>query len=276
MSRVRLALAALLAALTPACGASASPPVLAAPTVKAGSMARFIAHVHHLYALDGSTLATYRLRDDGTPELVSSQRVDGDPETLFPYGELLFVGTQAGMRVYSLAEPDRPNAIGVAEHLRSCDPVVVENDVAYVTLRSGSRCRGGRDALLIFDVTDPTRPVEIGGQPLPSPHGLGIDGDSLFVADARDGLLVFDVRDPRQPRLVGRAPDIQGYDVIAHGGVLVVSAEDGIYQYAYGPEGVTRTTPLSVIPVGDRGNALQLEPPPSTEPPQPDFAEPPP
>jgi hypothetical protein len=256
-------LALLLGAASVGCGGSAPAAMAAAPTVKAGSMARFIVHEGFLYALNRSELLVYDLREGigALPKKVGTIAIPADAETLFPYGHLLFVGTRQGMLVYELADsPERPMLIGQAAHVVSCDPVVVENDIAYVTLRSGSACRRGTNALLVFDVKDPTRPQELAQHPMTSPHGLGVDGSLLFVADAKDGLLVFDVRDPRAPKLMGKAPGVAGYDVIAHAGTLFVSAEDGLYQYRYGPEGVVEPEPMSRIPIGAPTLQVAAEP----------------
>jgi hypothetical protein len=126
--------------------------------------------------------------------------------------------------------------------------VVVQNGLAYVTLRT-SGCRQGVNALLVFDVEDPTHPTELANHPLASPHGLDIDGSTLFVADKKDGLLVFDTRNPRKPLLIAKVPGIAGYDVIARAGILFVSADDGLYQYRYGPESIAGEKPLSRIPI---------------------------
>ena len=99
-----------------------------------------------------------------------------------------------GMLVYSLDEPASPKLIGRGAHLVSCDPVVVQGDVAYVTLRSGTACRRGVNVLLVFDVAGPTHPRQIAERPMTSPHGLAVDGTTLFVADGKDGLVVLDVR----------------------------------------------------------------------------------
>ena len=246
-------LAIAIGAASVGCAASSTPVMATAPTVKAGSLTRFIVQEQFLYALNKQQLIVYDLEKgpDAPPEKVRTLPIAAEVETLFPYGHLLFVGTRQGMLVYELADdPTAPKLIGQASHVVSCDPVVVENDIAYVTLRSSSSCRRGQNALLVFDVKDPTRPRELVSRPMTSPHGLGVDGNKLFVADAKDGLLVFDVRDPRDPKLIGEAHDVAGYDVIAHAGTLFVSAEDGLYQYRYGPKGDVAPQPLSRIPIG--------------------------
>jgi hypothetical protein len=221
-----------------------------APTAKAGSLARFVVHRDRMYALNQSDLMVYETTADGSLRFASSTYVRGDAETLFPYEELLFVGTREGMLVYSLVDPIHPAFVGQARHVYSCDPVVVQQDVAYVTLRSGSACREGVDGLLVFDVSNPTAPREVARRPMASPRGLGVDGDVLFVADEQEGLVVYDLEKPHHPRRVGSVPSISGYDVIAHDGILYLSAESGLYQYAYDSQGISRPHPLSRIPIG--------------------------
>ena len=54
----------------------------------------------------------------------------------------LFIGSQTGMFIYNLSNPDNPVQDGQFNHVRSCDPVIADEKYAYVTLRSGScqRC----------------------------------------------------------------------------------------------------------------------------------------
>ena len=242
MTRYRLAFA-LAGALHLGCAASTP-----GGAVQAGSMARFIAHDGFLYALDGHELRVYGADRGGSPEHLNTIELYADAETLYPHEELLFVGTRQGMLVYGLRDPTTPELMGKAEHVYSCDPVVVENGVAYVTLRT-SGCRQGVNALLVFDVEDPTNPKELANHALASPHGLDIDGSTLFVADKKDGLLVFDMQNPREPLLVTRVSGIAGYDVIARAGIVFVSADDGLYQYRTGPGGIADEKPLSRIPI---------------------------
>jgi hypothetical protein len=245
MKWLRWASLVLVGLLQLGCKASMSPTA----TAKAGSMARFIVHGEHLYALDGTQLRVYATQD-GSPRLVHASSVRADAETLFPHGDYLFVGTQQGMLIYGLEDPEHPRFLGEARHVVSCDPVVVEHEVAYVTLRSGSTCRGGENALLVFDVADPRHPRQIARRDLGNPHGLGIDGGLLFVADKTRGILMFDVRDPTHPRLLGVRPGVAGYDVIADSGILYVSADEGLYQYTYDGTPDALPVPLSLIPIG--------------------------
>lgn len=251
---------ALVALPSVGCGASA--PVAATAPAKAGSMARFIVHDGYLYALDQGKLVTYEAAP-GLPVKIGAVALGADAETLFPYGKLLFVGTRQGMLVYSLEDPEQPSFVGQARHVYSCDPVVVDKDIAFVTLRAENQCRAGQNELLVFDVRNPTQPIQIAQRGMSSPHGLGVDGSLLFIADKQDGLLLFDVTDPKSPQQIGRVANIAGYDLIAHEGILYVSSNDGLYQYEYGPEGITKIDPVSKVPIGD-GTVMVAEDPKPT------------
>ena len=69
-------------------------------------------------------------------------------ETIYPQGDELFVGSQESVRVFDIAEPSAPSFKSSFNHRRSCDPVLPDGDVAYVTLRSNnSNCPGDNNAL---------------------------------------------------------------------------------------------------------------------------------
>ncbi len=83
-----------------------------------------------------------------------------------------------------------------------------------------------------------------------SPKGLGIDNGTLFVCDG--GLRVFNTEDPRtimhEDNILAHFKEIDGFDVIPFNNVLMMIAEDGIYQYDYAD--VKNIRQLSRLPVG--------------------------
>ncbi|MEM9987362.1 MAG: hypothetical protein AAF804_19895, partial [Bacteroidota bacterium] len=108
-----------------------------------GSMARFTLVGSHLYVVTNTDLQAYMLATLENPQQVSSQQIGwGDIETIFPMKGNLFIGSMNGMYIYSLSDPNEPNYVSEFQHVRSCDPVVVEGDFAYVTLRGGTPCGG--------------------------------------------------------------------------------------------------------------------------------------
>lgn len=215
-----------------------------------GSLARFAIEGEVLYALGGDRLSAFSLANPELPMEVSRTRVGADAETVFLAEQRLYVGARTGLYVYSVADPQRPKYLGEQRHVYSCDPVVVQEGVAFVTLRSGQPgCPRGEDELRVYDVSDPTRPRLRRTYPMRSPSGLGVDGRLLFVVDGTAGLKVFDATDPLQLRLREILPDLRGYDVIPNRGVLIVSANHGLYQYDYS-NGPLRL--LSQIPIGKK------------------------
>ncbi len=222
---------------------------------RTGSKARFALGGDHLYTLGRDRITVFSLAEPAAPRPVATQAVEFEAETLFLHDSLLYVGTRRGMWIYDVSRPERPRRLGGHQHLYACDPVVVDGARAYVTLSTGAGCRRGVNELRIYDVTDPRYPQLRRTVPMHRPGGLGVDRGFLFVTNGRLGVDVFDVRAPLAPRRVARLETLQGYDVIPNDGVLVVSAEDGIYQFDY------RRWPIrqvSRIPIAS-GHALRPE-----------------
>ena len=216
-------------------------------TGKSGSMARFTVAGNFMYAVSDAELHIFNLENRSRPQLVQVLDIGRGIETIFSYKDLLFFGTTTGMIIYNIEDPQEPQYVSEFRHVYSCDPIVVENGYAYVTLRSQSRCRNGNNMLQVFDIKDPTEPILIKSYPMKNPWGLGIDHKELFVCDGRFGLKRFDANDPEHLMLVETVENINGYDVIPTDHILIVSARDGIYQYDYSTNQLKK---LSRIPVG--------------------------
>ena len=154
-------------------------------------------------------------------------------ETIYPFGNSLFIGSSDGLFIYNIDDPASPSQKGSFVHARACDPVVSDGEHAFVTLRSGDACAGNADQLDVIDVSDLANPHLVKTYPLSNPKGLGKDGDLLFVCDADEGIKVFDAADVNQLKLVNQIKDLEAFDVIPWGGRLMVSATDGLHQYDY-------------------------------------------
>jgi hypothetical protein len=57
-------------------------------------------------------------------------------------------------------------------HARSCDPVVVDDTLDYITLRSGTTCDSILNNLEILNVKDISKPVLVVLYGMTNPHGL--------------------------------------------------------------------------------------------------------
>jgi hypothetical protein len=200
-----------------------------------GSMARFSVYGSALYALNESELQTFDLSDISNPQFISANAINRVVETIFPMDEKLFIGTTTGMAIYGLDNPLNPSFISDFNHVSSCDPVVVEDDVAYVTLRTGSNCGGWVNQLDLLDVSNISSPSLIASYQMTNPHGLGINDNVLFICDGADGLKIYDATDKWNitANQIAHFSDIQSYDVIPLESILLMIGEDGFFQYDY-------------------------------------------
>jgi hypothetical protein len=215
-----------------------------------GSMARFGLYSDYLYAVDHSTLYMFDVKDDENPHSIGNQNVGWDVETMFIYDGHMFFGTQSGMRIFNLDVATVPEYIGQFLHVTSCDPVVVSDGYAYVTLRGGNQCGSDVNRLDVLQLSaDYKNTTLLQSYPLNGPYGLGIDDDILFVCDGNAGLKVYDITDKRHidDHMIARFSNIDTYDVIPVNGYLFMIGDDGFYQYDYSDLNDIRQ--VSFIPV---------------------------
>jgi hypothetical protein len=198
-----------------------------------GSMARFAVAGNHLYTVNNTSLQVYDISQPGNPLQGSVIKLGVGIETIFPYANQLFIGSQTGMHIYDNQNPDQPRLLARYDHVQSCDPVVVQGNYAYITLRDGNTCRNGQNLLDVVDISNLSAPVLVRSYPMQHPHGLGIDGNILFVCEGQYGLKVFDASDPNNLIQTQFIPGIKSYDVIPHNRLLLLTGQDGLYQYRY-------------------------------------------
>ncbi|RAJ92470.1 LVIVD repeat-containing protein [Larkinella arboricola] len=212
-----------------------------------GSMARFAIAGNHLYVVNQHSLQVYDIQQSDNPSSLGKTSLGFGVETIFPYNNHLFIGTQTGMYIMNLNNPAKPQQTALYRHIFSCDPVVAQGNYAYVTLRSGTSCNTGPNRLEVVDISNLEYPVQVNSIPMINPHGLGIDGNLLFVSEGDSGLKVFDATDPVDLKLIKTFNDIRSYDVIPNRSVLIVTGKDGIFQYRY--DSSQRLTLLSKLPI---------------------------
>jgi hypothetical protein len=199
-----------------------------------GSMSRFALYQQNLYVVINNQMQVFDLSGVSPQRVVESLPVGFNVETIFSYGNHLFLGTPTGMLIYSVENPVSPVWKSTITHAYGCDPVVVADDIAYVTVRSGNECGQEDNELIVIDVSDKEKPQRIKSYPMNGPKGLGIDNKTLFVCD--NGLKVYDVTDVTaiDKHLIKHfSTGFDGYDVIPYNNVLMMIADDGIHQYDY-------------------------------------------
>ena len=202
-------------------------------TGQGGSMARFATTGNYLYTVDSRMLHVYNIEDAAQPVKIKDVELGVNIETIFPYQDKLFIGSMNGMYIYDITDPTAPVHLSTYRHVTSCDPVVVQGNLAYVTLRSGNTCQWGSNQLDVIDISDPVNPRMINTFQMQNPFGLGIDGNTLFICEGEIGLKVLDVSDPMNIQYIDSLKNIHAFDVIPSNNNLILTGKTGILQYDY-------------------------------------------
>lgn len=220
---------------------------------KGGSMARFTISGDYLYAVDNESLVSFDITNQ-QPINTDTKDIGWGIETIFPYESHLFIGSRTAMHIYDISTPSTPQVTAQYNHFTACDPVVVQDDIAYVTLRSDQfNCPRNVNRLEVIDVQDPENPTEIKVYDMQSPHGLGIDGDYLFISEGDKGIKIMDASEPDNITEIRFVQNIKSFDVIPFNNVLMVTGKSGILQYDY--TNIQDIKLLSTIPVVKEENS---------------------
>ncbi|MDX2047020.1 MAG: hypothetical protein SFU87_09545 [Chitinophagaceae bacterium] len=206
---------------------------LRSPFGMGGSMARFTIVNNQLYTVSDYDLNVFSISTAENPVFSNKVNIGFGIETIYPFGNRLFIGSTDGMYIYDISNASNPSQVGKFGHVRSCDPVIADNDHAYVTLRSGTECQGFTNQLEVLSLQSITNPSLLKTYSMTNPHGLSKDGSLLFVCDGKDGLKIYDATQPRALVLLKHIANLEAYDVIAWNNIALLSAKDGLYQYEY-------------------------------------------
>lgn len=209
-----------------------------------GSLARFAMLGDYLYTVDEYGLNVYNITTPSDPVFVNNVPISFRIETLFNYKEFLYIGSQNGMFIYSIGNPEFPEYLADVQHFTSCDPVVANATTAFVTLWSDLGCGTTVNQLEIYDITDVVNPTLLSVRNLTFPKGMGLYRDYLFVCD--DEIKVFDISDPANSVLVHNINRL-AFDVIIQGDLLIAIGQNGIYQYQLNRNDITDTSELSIL-----------------------------
>lgn len=207
---------------------------LPAATGIAGSYSRFGQYDNFLYCVDNSSMRPFSLTDPSCPAAQPVIPIGWNIETIFPWKNRLFVGSQTGVFIFNAANPAQPILETVFSHATGCDPVVCDEENAYVTIRDGVECRNGVvnpvNQLDVIDIRNlPAASLRKTYQ-MNNPKGLSVAGKYLYLCD--DGLKVYDKTDPLSLKSLAHIKGIKTYDVIALDEThLLVIGDSGFLQY---------------------------------------------
>jgi hypothetical protein len=194
-----------------------------------GSFARFTISKNHLYTVDYANLNTWNI-DGQNIEKVATRNMGWGIETIYPFQDYLFIGSNSGMFIYNNEEPTKPTLVSTFTHASACDPVVTDGKYAYVTLRDGTECQGYTNQLDVVDITDIKSPKLVDSYPMVNPHGLSVVNDYLFVGEGQYGFKILDKSNPKDVKTLSFNKNIKTYDVIALSEQKIfIVGEDGFY-----------------------------------------------
>ncbi len=220
----------------------------------AGSYARFMTVGHFLYVVDNANIITYNLSNPTHPSKINQQSIGDNIETIYNLGSKLFIGSGSGLYIYTIGDdgiPVQASSVSYDYPIYPCDPVVANDSLAFVTLNTETRGSCNRiisiNQLKVFNVKNITQPQLINEIELPTPKGVGLDGNLLFVCVGTSGLMIFDISNPSSIELIEHKEGFTTFDVIPLDGLLLVVGPDNVYQFDY--TNINNITRVSAIPI---------------------------
>ena len=138
------------------------------------------------------------------------------------------------MYIYDVSTPSEPKFRSFFSHGIACDPVFVQGDIAYVTLRDGTECDNFINQLDVVSVADWDNPQLLASYAMTHPIGLTVIEDQLYLCDDYAGLRVFDASEPVLvgERQIAHLDDFTAVDAIGLSeDLLIITGPDGIYQF---------------------------------------------
>jgi hypothetical protein len=209
-----------------------------------GSTAIFALKGDYLYSVDHSNLNVFSLLNATGPVQVNTVQVGFDIETLFADGDKLYIGSQSGMFIYSITNPEDPEMRASVSHFTACDPVVANGTHAYVTLHTNTWCGNNTNALMVYDIANVNEPVLVHSRTLIAPKGLGLYGNYLVVCD--DIIKIFDITNPEEP-VLATTINRPCNDVIIRGNELFAVGDLGVYNYTLNTTNISAFTQNSEV-----------------------------
>ncbi len=211
-----------------------------------GSLARFVLKDDYLYTVDIYGLNVFNVTNPENPVKVNNIPISFNIETIFNLKQYLYIGSQNGMYIYNISSPENPTYVSDVQHFTACDPVVANLTHAFVTLHADIGCGNTINVLETYDITDIRNPVLISSRNLTRPIGMGLYQNYLLVCD--DEVKIFDISDPENSVLV-HSINRNAFDVIIYDNLMVLTGENGLYQYSLDEENIQNTTELSSIDI---------------------------
>lgn len=211
------------------------------------AISRFTILDDRLYAVTDTSLIVFDISDPSNIQEIGrtglAKGIDDEIETIYPLNDYLMLGAMNGMYIMDINDRDSPVYLSSIEHMVSCDPVVADQDLAYVTLRSSGRCPRNGDRLEIISIQDIENPEVLERYDMESPGSLALDEDILFVITSMDDdsrLSVLNVNDIHDVKNITTLNDDDYVDIILVQNTAFALGQNGFYIYDYtDPENIS-------------------------------------
>jgi hypothetical protein len=197
-------------------------------TGQGGSLARFTIVGNYLYTIDGEYLSVFDISNAALPVYKNKLQVGFNIEALFPFKNKLFIASNSAMYVYNISNPETPVQEANVAHFTGCDPVVANDNTAFLTVHGGTRCNSTINQLQVYDINNMYYPSLLKTVEMTNPMGLGLKDSFLFVCDNGTGLKVFNVQNPSNPKLLYIVTGENFVDVIPMDQIMVCMLTDGV------------------------------------------------
>lgn len=138
--------------------------------------------------------------------------------------ELAYIGSEAGLLIFDVSEPDTPDLLGCFYTDKQVFRIFIKDTLAFVT-----SFNIGPPLVSIVDISDPGNPVLIN-----SFEAAEYGCKSIYVQDnvlflgLDNGLFVYDIADLLNPEVISHLPDIKPEDMVVKEGYIYVVAN---YRY---------------------------------------------
>ncbi len=206
---------------------------------KSGSTARIVIKGDYLYAVDNNSLKVVDISTPSNPTYIRTVAIEQGIETIYPFKDYLFIGSNIGMYAYGLTDPTNPQQLSYFQHITACDPVIANDSLAFVTLRNNEVCNRWQDTrqIDIINIENISNPyLENTYFTSSYPYGLDMLDTLLFVCHGTDGVKVYDIPKMLQGYNNVEISSITGltaFDAIIWQNKLFIIGESGFYQYDY-------------------------------------------
>ncbi len=208
-----------------------SPSQIGANNGQTGSLSRFAVLNNYLYIGNKFSITPIDITNPLAPVSKQSVQSIGLLETMYSFNQFLLAGGPRGLYIFGTNNPGTPNFISRYDHWRGCDPVVAQNNIAYVTIRGGGFCGGDRNILDVIDISNINNPTLIKTYQMVNPYGLGVFNNKLGICDGTAGFKLFDITNSTNIQLQSTINAVQPIDVIMNNDRAILITKEGLYQY---------------------------------------------